>query len=78
MTTVQKVTLKTVKPTDEDLRRIVASVREMAELGRRLQKCGLNNRAVVTLLHESSGVPKRDIKFVLDHLSTIDSFLVRP
>lgn len=66
-------------PTQEELQRVVDSIRAITDMGKRLTVCGLNERAVITLLHESSGVAKRDIKFVLAHLRTMsNAFLVKP
>jgi hypothetical protein len=54
--------------------RIAQSIRTAAEMGKRLNSCGLNRRAVVILLQDATGVAQRDIKLILDALPKLSAF----
>lgn len=61
-------------PTIDDAARIALSIRTAAEMGKRLNACGLNRRAVVILLQDATGVSQRDIKLILDALPKLAAF----
>lgn len=48
-----------------DYARIAQSIRKISDVGRSLDASGLSKKAVVCLLHEATGLPKKDITLVL-------------
>jgi len=52
----------------EEIDRIVASIREIGDLGARLDRSNLSRRAQLVLLSDITGLPMTTIKKVLDGL----------
>lgn len=73
----QPVKAQKVPLTDEEIAQIRRAIREIGDLGKRLKASGLNQRAVIVLLQDSTGVPLMTIKRVLDGIDEIPAdFLV--
>lgn len=51
---------------------------DLANAGKLLLKSRLNERALLVLLKDSSGVSMSDIKLVLDNLATLDEAFLKP
>lgn len=51
---------------------------EVSRAARQLLASRLTKRAIVLLLHESSGVGKRDIQYVLDHAANLAAVYLKP
>lgn len=55
---------------------LVAAVERVAEAAEAMQNAGCTRRMIVTLLHDSTKVPKRQIEAVLQGIDTLaDTFL---
>lgn len=57
----------------DDARRLADSVRKIEKGMKELNEAGLNRKAIVVLLAESTGVSRRDINAVLNGLETLGS-----
>jgi len=57
-----------VELTPEDARHLAEGVRKIEKAMKEFIVSGLNRRALVVLLHDSTGVAKRDINSILDGL----------
>lgn len=51
--------------TADDYARIARSIRKISDVGKSLEASGLSKKAIVCLLYEATGVPKKDIGIVL-------------
>lgn len=51
--------------------KLADAVRRIDKAFKDLDNSGLNRKAIVTLVHETSGVAKRDINAVLDSLDSL-------
>ncbi len=50
---------------------LAKAIIDISTAAQALQRGGLNQRAVVVLLHDSTNVPMRDIKYVLNGLAQL-------
>lgn len=67
-----------IKPTETAPAEIIAdSVVAIAEGIRKLRAGRLNDRAIVLLINDVCGVAKRDIKLVLDSITSLDSTFLK-
>lgn len=68
---------ETTKPEQQiDYEKIAAKIREIGELGKRIEKSGLSRRAAVLLLHDMTGVGKPDCRAILDALPNLPKFFL--
>ena len=51
---------------------LAQSIRDISKAFQKLLSSGLNQRAIVSLVHDSSGVGKPDIRAVLESLKTLE------
>lgn len=51
---------------------IAASIVKLSQIGQDLNKSALNERAIVVLLHDLTGLPYREIKLVLNSLAELE------
>jgi hypothetical protein len=58
---------------DEEIARVVESIRAIGDAGQRIAKSGLSDRAVRVLLADITGLPLSTIKKVLDGLVVLPS-----
>lgn len=61
--------------TASDYALVAARIRKMAEFGKSIKAVGLSQRAIVALLVEATGLPKRDIKLVLDGIEGLHNWV---
>jgi hypothetical protein len=61
-----------------DYERIATAIRQIGDLGKRLNAAGLNRKAVILLIHDATNVPKRDIKLILDALPNLPRWYLAP
>jgi hypothetical protein len=57
----------------DDALQLVEEIRQIGRGMREILTAGLQRKTLVVLLHESTGVPKRDINAVLDGLETFEA-----
>lgn len=69
-----------VDPGDPPIERSVlaSSIVELSKAAKKLLSGPLNERAIVLLLHDSSGVGKPDVRAVLTSLWTLERDYVKP
>lgn len=72
-----KQTKSKVKATEEDFSRIAQAIGRISDAGRALQNSGLTRAAVLTLLHDSTKLSKRDIGIVLDEIENLKRWCLR-
>jgi hypothetical protein len=61
-----------------DYERIATAVRQIGDIGKKLNASGLNRKAVILLIHDATNVPKRDIKLILDALPNLPRWYLAP
>lgn len=61
-----------------DYERIATAIRQIGDVGKRLQASGLNRNCTILLLHDATKVPKRDIKLILDALPNLPKWYLAP
>jgi len=54
------------------------SIVEIAEAMRKIEKTRLTRRAIITLIHANSGVPKGQIELVLNNLDAMEKIWLKP
>lgn len=57
---------------------IAQSIADIAEGMRKIANTRLTRRAIVTLLHENSKVPRGQIELVLNNLEDLDAIFLKP
>jgi len=65
------------QPAPPDPEELAEAIKRISAAVARLQKSGLNEKAIIVLLHDSSGVTKKNIKYVLDHLAYLPQVYCR-
>jgi hypothetical protein len=66
------------KPEDEVATEILAtSIRDIAEGVRRIRRGGLNDRALILLIQDASGVPMRACRTVIKALEQLDQLYLK-
>lgn len=55
----------------DEIKQIAESIRKFDNVAQALVKSGLNQRAMLVLIKDCSGVPQKQIKLVLDSLSQL-------
>lgn len=80
MKTTNEKAPKPVPLTQQEIDQIRRSIREIGDMGRRLKSSGLNQRAILVLLHDATGgIPLSTIKKVLDGIAELpNSYLTSP
>jgi hypothetical protein len=66
-----------VKPASET-EELAEAIRKISDAVMRLQRSGLNRRAIVALIKDHSGVGKGHIEQVLNSLATLEKFYTVP
>lgn len=66
----------TVEPTQAEL--LETAIVELAAAMRKLNATRLKRETIVTLLHDNSKLPKRDIRVLLDHLGNLEDVFLKP
>lgn len=61
-------------PTPADFERIAESIRTISNTAKQMRTAGLTRRAIVTLLHDATGVTRKDIATVLDATESLASW----
>jgi hypothetical protein len=57
--------------TPSDAAKLADAIRRIDKAFKELDNAGLNRKAIVVLLNESTGVARRDINAILDGLNTL-------
>ena len=56
---------------DPELEEIRTAIKKVSQVGAKLTKSGLTERAIILLLHDLTGVNKRDIKTILENIGNL-------
>lgn len=58
-----------------DFQLVAQRIHAIADFGKGLKSLGVSDRAIVALLAETTGLPKRDIKLVLEGLRGLHNWV---
>lgn len=64
--------------TADDYKRVAESIARTSEHAKAMNAAGLTRRAIVTLLHDATAVPRKDIVTVLDAAEALASWCLKP
>lgn len=79
---MKKPRVRVVQP-DEPAQRVTyeilaTAVRELAQGVKKLRASPLNDRAIILLLHDTTGISKRDIQSMLDSMENLERTYLKP
>lgn len=79
---VKRPRVRVVQP-DEPAQRVTyeilaTAVKELAQGVKKLRASPLNDRAIILLLHDATGISKRDIQTMLDSMENLERTYLKP
>lgn len=69
----------TTEPAGMDANAIAQAITRIADATQAIYRSGLNEKAIIMLIAESSGVSRTNVKYVLSHMAALKAtYLVQP
>lgn len=67
----------TVLKLNPELLELEEAIKKVSVVGAKLTKSGLTDRAIIILMHDLTGVNKRDIKTILENLGNLGAVYLK-
>lgn len=61
-------------PTVDDFKRVAEAIRKTSQQARAMKTAGLTRKAIIVLLADATGLPRKDIGLVLDATEALSSW----